>query len=177
MAAKRYIVPDPKGDRGPYSTDEIRTFVDAGTLRPTTRIRNAGSTKMVTAQQVVDGHATFAALAAGTEEIEPETLPPVAPVARARPRPATGSRTRTGSVGRTSTGTAVRPSTGSMGRPSTGAVGRTTRSAPRGEAPAARGTGRVTRRPAAGGKGRIVVAVRGIVVVVAVAVVIVFTTR
>ena len=169
MAANRYIVPDPKGDRGPYSSDEIRTFVDAGTLRPTTRIRHAAGARMVTAQQVVDGHATFAALAAGTEEIEPETLPPVAPVARARPRPATANRTRTGPVSR--------PSTGSMGRPGTGAVGRTTRSAPRGEATAARGTGRVTRRSAGGGNGRILIAVLGVVAVIAVAVVIAFATR
>lgn len=169
MAAKRYIVPDPKGDRGPYSTDEIRTFVDAGTLRPTTRIRNAGSTRMVTAQQVVDGHATFAALAAGTEEIEPETLPPVAPVARARPRPATAARARTGPIGR--------PGTGSVGRTTTGSVGRTTRSAQRAEPAAARGTGRVARRPAAGGNGRILIAVLGIVAVVAIGIVIAFAAR
>ena len=70
-----YIIKTTGGDRGPYSTDQIREFVTQGKLTPAIHVRDAGRGHSVTVAEVLDGRAKIKAMAVSTADIMIEDIP------------------------------------------------------------------------------------------------------
>jgi hypothetical protein len=75
MPATGYIIKTSGGDRGPYSTDQIREFTAQGKLMPGMHLRDAARGHSVTVAEVLDGRAKIKAMAVSTSDIAIDEIP------------------------------------------------------------------------------------------------------
>jgi hypothetical protein len=75
MPGTGYIVKTSGGDRGPYSTDQIREFTTKGKLQPDVHLRDAVRGHSVTVAEVLDGRAKIKAMAVSTSDIAIDDIP------------------------------------------------------------------------------------------------------
>jgi len=75
MPGTGYIIKTTSGDRGPYSTDQIRDFASQGKLAPAIHLRDASRGHSVTVAEVLDGRAKIKAMAVSTADIMIEDIP------------------------------------------------------------------------------------------------------
>ena len=128
MPGTGYIIKTTGGDRGPYSTDQIREFASQGKLTPAIHLRDAGRGHSVTVAEVLDGRAKIKAMAVSTADIMIEDIPG-APAQAAVPktgaihRPERQSSTRRPQQDRT--GSSRRSASDSSGSERAGRQGRT----------------------------------------------------
>lgn len=91
MAATGYTIKTATGDRGPFSTDQIRRLTTEGKLKPAIHVRD-GRGRNVTVAEVLDGRAKIQAIAASASDIAIEDIPGLPSLIAAQaPAPSAGT--------------------------------------------------------------------------------------
>lgn len=120
--ASGYVIRTANGDKGPYSTDDLRGFAASGKLPAMAKVRDVGRGTVVSVRDVIDGRAALAAAAAPVAALDAPGLairddPPreSGPASSRAPRSGTARIKRGGTASRGGTGRVTRSSRRSSG--------------------------------------------------------------